>query len=63
MLHIEAGENSEIRVLDINGHEVIPPFTYSESNNLLNTEGFSEGIYFIKISNNGYTTIRRIFIN
>ena len=63
-IFVEASENSTVQLFDLNGKQI-----YSKTNVIanqkeeLNVQNLAEGIYFIKVYNDKFSTVKKVVIN
>jgi len=63
-LFVVASENSTITILDVNGKLVAPSVNSLANETVkLNTQNLSNGIYFVKISNDVFVSTKRVVFN
>ncbi len=64
LLNIVAQENSTVQVLDITGQQVlIQANANANEKQTINMDGFSSGVYFVKVFNNNFSKTERVVIN
>jgi hypothetical protein len=60
---IEVSDDSRVEIVDLEGRKLFDENLYQHSNKVIDAANLQNGVYLVKISNDKFTSIKRVIIN